>query len=147
MARPDVRVELLEGARFGVAVTRSVFGVPARARVVLALDRDVDLASGRVVLRHEESLLWRSVRAVVAALGLVPAGVSFEAGAVVVSLAALAERGGWADLLPMLRRRRGPRTRRRAARDRGGPRSAATGRAGDAATRDRADRRHSTRRA
>ena len=100
----DVRIDILEGARLAVAVSHRVFGVPARARTVLTIERVVDLRSRVVVLRYDESLLWRTIRAVVAPLGLLPPGVSFAERAVLVDLETLAARGGWSDVLQWLTR-------------------------------------------
>jgi hypothetical protein len=97
-----VQVDLLEGARVGVAVSHRVFGLPVRARTVLELDRQVDLARGRVVLRHDDGALWTTIRSVAGTLGLLPPGVSFGPGTVEVDLAAMAARAGIADLLPLV---------------------------------------------
>jgi hypothetical protein len=100
----DVRIEILEGARLAVAASRRVFGIPARARTVLTIGRVVNLRPPVVVLRYDDSLLWRTIRAVVAPLGLLPPGVSFADRAVLVDLEALAARGGWSDVLHWLTR-------------------------------------------
>jgi hypothetical protein len=100
----DVRIDILEGARLAVAVSHRIFGIPARARTVLTIERVVTLRPPHVVLRYDESLLWKTIRAVVAPLGLLPPGVSFAERAVLVDLEALAARGGWSDVLHWLTR-------------------------------------------
>jgi hypothetical protein len=99
-----VRVDVLAGARLAVEVSHVVFGLPARARAVLELERDVDLQRQRIVLRHGNGLLWRTLRGLSGTFGLAPAGVSFGEGAVEIDLRTIAARGGWSDLLAMLRR-------------------------------------------
>jgi len=101
-----VRVDLLQGARLGVEVTHNVLGIPARARTVLTIEPAADLDRGRVVLRHADSLLWRTIRTVVGALGLLPPGVSFGPGAIGVDLGVMAARAGWPEALPWLQRLR-----------------------------------------
>jgi hypothetical protein len=100
----DVHVEILEGARLAVSVSHRVFGFPAAARTVLTIEPSVDLRQRRLVLRYEDSLLWRTIRGVVAPLGFLPPGVYFAEGAVLVDLDTLATRGGWADVLGLVTR-------------------------------------------
>lgn len=99
-----VQVELLEGARLGVTASHRVLGLPVRARTVLELDREIDLARGRLVLRHDEGALWKTIRGVAGTLGLLPAGVSFGAGTVEVDLRALLARAGLDDVLSLVQR-------------------------------------------
>jgi hypothetical protein len=100
----DVQVEILEGARLAVSVSHRVFGMPASARTVLTIEPSVDLRQRRVVLRYEDSLLWRTIRGVVAPLGFLPPGIFFAHGAVLVDLETLATRGAWADVLRLVTR-------------------------------------------
>jgi hypothetical protein len=100
----DVRIDILEGARLAVSVSHRVFGLPASARTVLTIEPSVDLRQRRLVLRHEDSLLWRTIRGVVAPLGFLPSSVSFAQGVVLVDLEAFAGRGGWGDVLGLVTR-------------------------------------------
>jgi hypothetical protein len=100
----DIRVDLLQGARLGVSVAHRVFGLPARASTMLTIDPVVDLERRRIVLRHDDSFLLRTIRAVVGPLGLLPPGIAFHPGAILVDLDAIAARGGWTDVLSWLRR-------------------------------------------
>lgn len=109
--RTALSVRLLQGARIGVEVTRTVFGFPARARSVLSIAPETDISAGRFVLLHPRSLFWQTLRPLAISLGWLPDGISFGPESIHIDLERVAASRGAADLLGLVEsvRFEGPR--------------------------------------